>query len=66
MNKLTRYKRQKHKNLQVLLNRGLKEVDTDERKAELYGYYAYIKSTISIVQKVPAKYVTNLDVCNID
>ena len=61
MDKITRYKRQLHKNLQVLLNRELKEVDTDEHKAELYGYYAHIKSTISIVQKVPVKYVTNLD-----
>jgi hypothetical protein len=62
MNKLTRYKRQLHKNLQVLLNRELKEVDTDEHKAELYAYYAHIKSAINTVQKVRVKYVTNLDV----
>jgi len=61
MDKLTRYKRQLHKNLQILLNRELKEVITDEHKAELYAYYVYIKSTINIVQKVPVKYVTNLD-----
>ena len=62
MNKLQRYKRQLHKNLQVLLNRELKEVTTDEHKAELYSYYAHIKGTINIVQKVPVKYTTNLDV----
>lgn len=61
MNKLTRYKRQLHKKLQVLLNRELKEVITDEHRAELYGHYVYLKGTINIVQKVPVKYVTNLD-----
>jgi hypothetical protein len=61
MDKLTRYKRQLHKNLQVLLNRELKEVITDEHKAELYGHYVYLKGAINIVQKVPVKYVTNLD-----
>ena len=66
MDKITRYKRQLHKNLQILLNRELKEVDTDEHKAELYGYYGYVKNTINIIQKASVKYTTNLDVCNID
>jgi hypothetical protein len=61
MDKLTRYKRQLHKKLQVLLNRELKEVITDEHRAELYGHYVYLKGAINIVQKVPVKYVTNLD-----
>jgi hypothetical protein len=61
MDKLTRYKRQLHKKLQVLLNRELKEVITDEHRAELYGHYVYLKGVINIVQKVPVKYVTNLD-----
>ena len=61
MDKLTRYKRQLHKKLQVLLNRELKEVITDEHRAELYGHYVYLKSAINTIQKVPVKYVTNLD-----
>jgi hypothetical protein len=66
MDKLTRYKRQLHKNLQILLNRELKEVITDEHKAEIYEHYGYIKNTINIIQKTSVKYTTNLDVCNID
>ena len=66
MDKLQRYKRQLHKNLQILLNRELKEVITDEHKAELYGHYTYLKGAINTIQKAPVKYTTNLDVCNID
>ena len=61
MDKLTRYKRQLHKKLQVLLNKDLKEVITDEHRAELYGHYVYLKGAINTIQKVPVKYVTNLD-----
>jgi len=61
MDKLQRYKRQLHKNLQILLNRELKEVITDEHKAELYEHYAYLKGAINTIQKVTVKYVTNLD-----
>jgi hypothetical protein len=66
MDKLTRYKRQLHKKLQVLLNKDLKEVTTHEDKAEIYGHYNYVKNTINIIQKKSIKYTTNLDVCNVD
>ena len=67
MDKLQRYKRNQHKKLQSYLRLMLKfTIDGTPYRSGIYNGYKYLKTNINITKRVPVKYVTNLDVCNID
>ena len=67
MDKLTRYKRNQHKKLQSYLRLMLRfTLDEPPYRSGIYNGYKYLKTNINTIKRLPVKYTTNLDVCNID